>query len=105
MRTGNITTIGKAKRLNKAGGFHFFDADALRFFSSIVYPQMYGGRLFITSERVESRHGNGPRLWTVRAINDDGSVDTVGKFQEHKTHAAAKRAARALVDAVLAGGE
>ena len=50
-----------------------------------------GPGYFVTSER-------GPdeiRRYTVRRACADGSIDTVGEFQEHATAAQAKSAARA----------
>lgn len=51
----------------KAAGSHFFDADTMKFFGSILedsYPLRDGSALFVTSER--DRHSGAPRAWTVR---------------------------------------
>lgn len=79
---------------NFARGHHFFERETMAFFRSRAGSTLYGGRYFITSEQFDSFSA---RRYTVRVANDDGSVDTVGEFQEHATRAAAIRAAERLV--------
>ena len=82
----NITAI---KRANKGIGHHFFSKGALRFFNSTVYPRVYGGRFFVTSEfhcgTHESHCGTTPVRYTVRGAQQDGAVKTVSEFQEFAT--------------------
>lgn len=88
-------TLDMIRHANRAAGFHFFDADTLRFFQSRVSDTLYGGRFFVTSECPPF----GTRAWTVREAHPDGSIGTVGDFMEHATRAAAHRAARAAAAA------
>lgn len=79
-------TIGQIKRLNHLAGGHFFDRDTLQFFNSRVHDTVYGGRYFITSEQFVAHDGTAePRMYTVRRFNDDGSIDTMGYFQQYAT--------------------
>jgi len=75
-------------------GGHFFDADTMDFFGSIVYPTVYDGRYFITSEQdrgIVVRDGtirrawDGRRLFTIRQCDDEGFVNTVGEFGAYDT--------------------
>ena len=98
---GPFATISDVKAANRKAGFHWFDPDALRFFSSRISEQIYGGRLFISSEAFKSPHGDYPRAYTVRMVSDDGSVSTVGEFQGHRTLANARKEARAIIESLL----
>jgi len=91
----HYSTIHEIRRANARRGHHFFEPEALEFFSSVVLPDVIGGRFFITSERYEGSSGpDGPRLYTVREARPDGSIRTVGEHQGHATAALARRAAR-----------
>lgn len=95
MRTyKNITEI---KAANKAIDNHFFDADALRFFNSKVYPEIIHGNVFITSERYDE---NSPRLFTVRCALENGSIESVSKFQAFETKQQAIRWAKDLPERI-----
>jgi len=84
---GPYTTIAEIKRANKALGHNFFERSTMRFFDSkIVTTSPVNGRYFITSEQFHGSAGyTAPRAYTVRRANDDGSVDTVGPFNEYPT--------------------
>jgi len=87
-------SLDQIKRANAAAGYHFFDADTLRFFKSRVSATLYGGRYFVTSERGPSD----VRAYTVRRAEDDGSIQTVEPFNRltrSAAHALAARLARA----------
>lgn len=62
---------------------HWFDADAARFFRSILPKLAFygpGGVYFVTSEQFVGSDGvAAPRRYTVRAWHG-GRVDTVGEF-------------------------
>ena len=84
----NFDSTKKMKAYNKQMGFHFFDADTMRFFNSVVvavHPpteknKPMGGCVFITSERMDYNH---PKGYTVRAMRFNGSVESVSEFQEY----------------------
>jgi hypothetical protein len=96
MDNGPFYSVDDIKRANRDHGHHFFDRDTLHFFRSRVHDVVYGGRYFVTSEQCPFP-GDYPRLYSVRRANDDGSIDSVGEFQQYETraqaHAAAKHAA------------
>jgi hypothetical protein len=87
---GPFHTIEMMKRANDKAGFHFFDRDAMRFFRSRIAPGVTHGRVFITSEQFDYAS---PRLYTVRALKDDGSTADLSGFQRFDT----LRQARAYV--------
>lgn len=82
------------RNANKATGHHFFAPDTLRFFNSRVDGSLYGGLFFVTSEK--GPWEGAQRLFTVRAAQADGGCSTVGEFQEYRTLASARAAAKAL---------
>lgn len=90
---GPFHTIDMMKRANESGGFHFFDRDTMRFFRSRVAPGVTHGRVFITSEQFDY---SSPRLYTVRALKDDGSTTDLTGFQAFATLAQARSFVRNL---------
>lgn len=94
----NYTDIDQVRIANQQAGYHFFDASSMRFFRSrIGSKQVYAGRYFITSEQFEDmNHNRHPRRYTIREIRENGSIDTVGEFQQYATLREAKEAAKAL---------
>jgi hypothetical protein len=102
-KRGTVVDMATLKALNKANGYHFFDTSTLRFFDSKILPTVYtapDGWYFVTSEQF---HGSawptpvledGARKYTVRRMNDDGSIDTIGEFNSYTTREAAKTAAQ-----------
>lgn len=79
---------------NKAIGHHFFDPSTMRFFRSRVGNTIYGDKYFISSEQFDERS---PRLFSIRLVNPDGSIDTMGEFQEYSTRAQAMREVKRLL--------
>lgn len=89
-------SIEQIKKYNTSKGFYFFQPETMRFFRSRVgvctYPAADGsGTYFVTSEQFDS---HSPRLYTVRKIVEDGSIDQVGEFQQHRHLSTAKAAAK-----------
>ncbi len=68
----------------------FFSPETMRFFQSRVGQSLYGGRIFITSERYDAFV---PRRYTIRIATADGRVLTLGTFQQYRTSAQANKAA------------
>ena len=94
-------TIEDVKRANREAGYHFFDKDTCRFFGSRTGETLYADRYFITSEQQPgwTPCGSGwvhtyKRGWTIREAHQDGSVSTVGEFQQFATRSAALAALR-----------
>ena len=82
----NMKTIADVKKANKEAGSFFFDRKTMSFFNSKIESGLLKGKFFITSEQ----HGEHERAYTVREVQDDASIKTIGKFMGHKTKAAAK---------------
>lgn len=79
------------KQLNKSRGYHWFDADTVRFFRSRISNFDVISGLFISSEQ---RLGD-CRAYTLRRADfATGQVETIGEFQQYKSLAAAKTALR-----------
>ncbi len=79
-------------RFHNDRGYHFFSANNKRWLNSrIQTTPPYKGRVFVTSERASHRH---PRRYSVRYIDTDGTIMTVGGFQafesRYDAHAFAK---------------
>jgi len=81
---------------NKYTGHFFFDFDSIRCFKSRVQSTPpYGGRVFVTSERLlVDSDGRRSRRYSVREIQPDGSIvalDGLGAFATRRAaHAYAK---------------
>ena len=90
----SIQAIAKA---NAGEDRHWFEPGTKRFFGSRILPTVYDGRYFITSEK--RPHSNDPRRYTIRIALENGSIETIGDFQQYRTRAAAVRAVKALVKA------
>lgn len=95
--------ISQIKDANRALGHHYFERSTMSFFHSRVEGRsIYGGRYFITSEchPIFGRSGEwGPRKFTIRDADDDGSVSTVGEFMGYAFLDDARDAAKALARA------
>lgn len=82
--------IDDVKERSKKGDKHFFDADAMRFFSSRISElawQKGNDIYFITSEADKGyiKHKGSIRAYTVRKSTIEGNIDKVSEFQEHAT--------------------
>lgn len=86
------TSIDEIKDANKRLGHHFFTPNALKFFKSRIGETIYHGKYFITSEK----RNDALRLYTIREAKENGSVKTVGDFQQYRTSAAAITAVKKL---------
>ena len=92
-----FSTIRQIQYHNATTGHHFFEPSTMRFFSSRIHSDVYGGCIFVTSEK--GTHQS-TRLYTVRKIEDDGNITTIGGFQAFRSryaaHAYAKETAKEL---------
>ena len=87
------SSISSIIHLNKSNGSHFFEPSAMRFFNSRIHSKVYGGCIFVTSEKQSWRH---PRKYTVRIAYADGSIESVSSFQQYSTKYQAHQAAKLL---------
>lgn len=100
---GQFKTIAQIRRANRAIGHYWFDKDTMEFFGTIIDPVIYEGRYFVTQdnppawqESAETSEFPYPIVarWTIRRANDDGSINTVGKFRQYHSSKSAHDAAR-----------
>lgn len=89
---GAMFNTDEIQRAARETGSHFFDADTMRFFASRVLSGVYGGRFFVTSEK--TGFDSTARAYTVREFMPDGSIETVGEFNDYATSAQARGAAQ-----------
>jgi hypothetical protein len=96
-----LHTLDQIKRAAASAGSRWFEKSALRFFSSRISSHVYsvpGGALFVSSEQFRGfGTEDEPRLYSVRSCSFDGSIDTVGGFQQYESSKAAHKEALRLV--------
>jgi hypothetical protein len=99
--TLELHTLDQIKRAAERAGSHWFDRSTLRYFNSRISEHVYpvpNGALFVSSEKFTGyREPDGERLYTVRSCTYDGSINTVGEFQQYRTSKAAHAAALRLM--------
>tara|TARA_Y100000310_G_scaffold266309_1_gene277761 strand:- start:1055 stop:1372 length:318 start_codon:yes stop_codon:yes gene_type:complete len=78
-------SLTQIRAANARIGNNFFSKETMAFFDSRICEGVYGGVYFITSERFENSKGRGPRRYTIRIANEDGTISMVGSFLEHNT--------------------
>ena len=76
-------------RLHEKYGGYFFTKDSMRFFSSRIHSDVYGGCVFVTSEKNKSYRHEYSRLYTVRYMDNTGNTHTAGEFQGFETRSKA----------------
>jgi hypothetical protein len=84
-------TLAEVKAANKANGNHWFERSTMRFFNSVIESRLMDGGFFITSERMELEF---PKLYTVRRADENGLIETIGRFQEYPDIELARNAVR-----------
>ena len=85
-----MPTIYDIRKANEKAGHYFFSEGAMRFFRSRVHDEVYGAGFFVTSEAAPDE----PRFYTVRFAQPDGSITTVGEFQQWASRSAAHATAK-----------
>jgi len=97
----------------KKGSPHFFNEDTMRFFASRISELMWasGDRMgykinpiyLITSEADKGyyQHKGSIRAYTVRVIDINGNIKTIGDFQGHPTLYEARKTIKELIGETL----
>ena len=87
----NVNQVFQLKRLNEKYGGYFFSDNSMRFFNSRIHDTVYGGCVFVTSEKAPSFRGSrhSRRLYTVRYMDSTGNPHTIGDFQGFDTRSKA----------------
>lgn len=74
---------------NRKFRYHFFDSSTMRWFNSRIQTiPPYRGRVFVTSEKFS---WDSPRKYSVREIQPDGSIQTIGGFGAFTSRQSAHR--------------
>ena len=101
---GTFSTISQIKRLNESNGRHFFSPSTMRYFNCRVHDVVYGGCVFVTSEKNDMPYrAPQPRIYTVRVAFDDASIHTYGSLGDYATRSDAHADARWLAAGLKAG--
>ena len=88
----NMTEI---KEANLEADGVFFRPAMMEIFQTRIEGGPYQGRFFVTSDQFTSMRGKTyPRRYTVREAMPDGSIGTVGEFQQYEDKDSAVRAAK-----------
>jgi hypothetical protein len=83
----------KAANLDADGVF--FRPAMMQIFQTRIEAGPFQGRFFVTSDQFTSMRGKSyPRRYTVREAMPDGSIGTVGEFQQYEDKDSAVRAAK-----------
>lgn len=81
-----VKTLDDIKRANKRAGRHFFDAETMAHWNSVVYPEVFDAgdevALFITSEAPEGQR----RRYAVRISQGNGCVKNLTRMRTIRTH-------------------
>ena len=84
MKRADCKTMDDVKRFNQEVGNYWFTPETMKFFDSCIESELYRtslGYFFITSEQAFESHS---RFFTVRQVQESGSIKTVGSFQQFK---------------------
>ncbi len=85
-------TMAEVKQANKEAGQHWSSKGSMRFFNSRVESKLIGGRYFVTSEIGPDER----KLYTVREVNEEAKISTVGEFQGHSSYDSAMEEIQAI---------
>lgn len=99
LTTNQFHSIDGVRAANRSAGQHWFDRDTMRFFNSRISDCLYSGRLFVSSERMRYESST-PRRYTVRFVDTDAGIETLGEFDEFAT----SRQAHARIHRVVKAG-
>jgi hypothetical protein len=91
-------TIAEVRAANRAIDNHWFDRSTMRFFNCVIESKLYGGRFFVTSERMNL---SDPKKYTIREALPSGDVRTVSGFRKFSFLEDARYMARHLADGSL----
>lgn len=87
--------MAAVRAANKAAGHHWFEPATLRFFGSRIGGTLYGCRYFVTSEFTGFERS--ARGYTIRQVNQDGTIDSVSELCEFATRSQAIAAVKRML--------
>ena len=96
---GQYNSVAAIKRKNKREGYHFFSIKTMRFWGSKVYGELYGGCVFVTSERTY----DDTTRYNIRVGMSNGSIHSYSYGTDFGTLEDAKAIAKRLGDSIATG--
>ena len=72
-------SIEEIREANQAIGNHWFDADTMAFFNSVIESSIINRCMFISSERMNYMDA---KMYTIRIALPSGQVQTLSDFQQ-----------------------
>ena len=98
---GSFNSIYEVKSNNRNNGYNWFSPETLRWFNGKVYDVLFGGCVFVSSEKDIPFRGSVPqRQYCVRVAMDNGSIERYGIYD---TKRQADRDAQWLAKALANG--
>ena len=91
IRRGPFTHTDQIREAAQQNGETWFDNDVMKDHGSIIYPEVYGGYWFVSSERYP---GEKRRHYHVRQVNAYGTVMWASGVVKHGTKTLAIKAAK-----------
>lgn len=92
---GSYRTMAQIKDANLEADGVFFRPAMMQIFQTRIEAGPFHGRFFVTSDQFTSMRGKQyARRYTVREALADGSIGTVGEFQQYEDKASAVKAAK-----------
>ena len=95
---GTYKTLFQFRQFNYQQGYHWFDASSMKFFGTRLHADLYGGCVFVTSDK----NYKGDRMYSVRVGMKDGTINSYA-FVEYDTRSEAHREAKWLGKALASG--
>lgn len=95
---GTYKTLFQFRQFNYQQGYHWFDASSMKFFGTRLHADLYGGCVFVTSDK----NYEGVRKYSVRVGMKDGTINSYA-FVEYDTRSEAHREAKWLGKALASG--
>ena len=95
---GTFKSLFQFRQFNYQQGNHWFDIASMKFFSTRLHTNFYGGCVFVTSDK----NFEGDRKYSVRVGMDNGSVHSYA-FVEYDTRSEAHKEAKWLGNALASG--
>jgi hypothetical protein len=91
---GPWNSVEEIRRANVLLPEYWFEPAELKAWYTVIYPTMYDGRYFVTSEKLGLEE---ERSWTIRYATNQGSIRTHGDFGDYTSLESAVAAAEAIV--------
>jgi hypothetical protein len=95
---GNFSSLSQFRQFNYQQGYHWFDADSMRFFGTRLIGDLMGGCVFITSDHDYKRD----RKYSIRMAMESGSIHSYA-FARYDTLSEARKEAKWLTQALASG--